>query len=209
MDGQRVVRQHDRGLALHLVGQLLLSCLSADGLPLRGPLIGQVKVRVRLARLADGATLADLDASAWSPKSGFPSVIKSAARGRAAFFTADNPPNAHLVAVLAGRVVGYIRLKPPSHLPENAHVLQVQGLAVHPDFRRQGAATALLTAAERRLRDRGTRKLSLRVLGTNHEALGLYERLGFIREGVLREEFFINGSYVDDVLMTKHLVGRA
>lgn len=107
--------------------------------------------------------------------------------------------------MLGGRVVGYIRLKAPTHLPENAHVIQVQGLAVHPGARRQGAATALLTAAEQRLRDRGTRKLSLRVLSTNRVALRLYERLGFIREGVLREEFFINGSYVDDVLMTKHL----
>jgi ribosomal protein S18 acetylase RimI-like enzyme len=107
--------------------------------------------------------------------------------------------------VQGGRLVGYIRLKAPTPLPENAHVIQVQGLAVHPDARRQGVATALLTAAEQRVRDRGTRKLSLRVLGTNHAALDLYKRLGFIREGVLRDEFFINGSYVDDVLMTKHL----
>ena len=107
--------------------------------------------------------------------------------------------------MLRGRVVGYIRLKTPTQLPENSHVIQVQGLAVHPDARGHGAATALLTAAEQRVRARGARKLSLRVLSTNHAALGVYERLGFIREGVLREEFLINGSYVDDVLMTKHL----
>ena len=164
---------------------------------------------MRLARLADDAALAGLDATAWTPESGFPSVIMSAAHRGTNFFTADNPPDAHLVAVRGGRVVGYIRLKVPTHLPENAHVIQVQGLAVHPDARGHGVATALLTAAEQRLRDRGTRKLSLRVLSTNHVAIGLYERLGFIREGVLREEFFINGSYVDDVLMTKHLSGAA
>jgi ribosomal protein S18 acetylase RimI-like enzyme len=171
-------------------------------------LIGQAQVQVRHAQPADDAALAELDASAWTPESGFPSV-KQASRGRATFFTADNPPDAHLVAVLSGRVVGYIRLKAPTHLPENAHVIQVQGLAVHPGAQRQGAATALLTAAEQWVRDRGTRKLSLRVLGTNRVALGLYERLGFIREGVLREEFLINGSYVDDVLMTKHLGRQA
>jgi RimJ/RimL family protein N-acetyltransferase len=43
------------------------------------------------------------------------------------------------------------------------------------------------------------------VLGTNTAALSLYERLGFRREGIQREEFRIGGRYVDDVLMAKYL----
>jgi RimJ/RimL family protein N-acetyltransferase len=43
------------------------------------------------------------------------------------------------------------------------------------------------------------------VLGTNEPAIRLYDRLGFEREGVLRGEFFINGDYIDDLLMAKHL----
>jgi ribosomal protein S18 acetylase RimI-like enzyme len=158
---------------------------------------------VRPARQRDDAALAELDATAWSAESGFPSVF-SAGRG-VRFFTADNPPDAHLVAEAAGRVVGYVRLKPPTHLPENAHVIQVQGLAVHPAARRRGIAEMLLAAAEQRVRDQGMRKLSLRVLSTNQAAISLYERLGFAREGELREEFLINGRYVADVLMAKHL----
>jgi len=164
---------------------------------------------VRPARLADNTALAELDAAAWTPESGFPSVMSRAAPGPPTFFTADSPPDAHLLAVLGRRVVGYIRLKVPTHLPENAHVIQIQGLAVDPGHRRRGIATALITAAEQLLRDRGTRKLSLRALSTNHEAIALYERLGFISEGVLREEFFINGSYVDDLLMAKYLIHEA
>jgi RimJ/RimL family protein N-acetyltransferase len=76
---------------------------------------------------------------------------------------------------------------------------------VHPAARRRGIAAMLLAAAEQRVRDRGMRKLSLRVLSTNQAAISLYERLGFTREGDLREEFLINGSYVDDILMAKHL----
>src|ERR1700730_7949699 len=92
--------------------------------------------RIRPAEPADQDALAALDALAWSPESGFPSVIESA---RAApFFTAANPPEAHLVAETGGRLVGYIRLKAPTPLPENAHVLQVQGLAVHPSARHRG-----------------------------------------------------------------------
>jgi ribosomal protein S18 acetylase RimI-like enzyme len=163
------------------------------------------EVRVRPARLADQAVLAQLDAIAWSPESGFPSVIHGA--GGAGFFSAANPPEAHLVAELGGGVVGYIRLRAPTHLAENSHVVQVQGLAVHPAARRRGIAASLLAAAEQRLRARGARKLTLRVLSTNHAAIRLYERLGFGCEGVLRREFLIGGAYVDDVLMAKDLAG--
>lgn len=76
---------------------------------------------------------------------------------------------------------------------------------MHPDARRRGIAGMLLEAAERRSRERGMRKLSLRVLSTNTAAIALYERLGFAREGVLRDEFIINGSYVDDIVMAKPL----
>ncbi|HEY2308634.1 MAG TPA: GNAT family N-acetyltransferase, partial [Streptosporangiaceae bacterium] len=68
-----------------------------------------------------------------------------------------------------------------------------------------GAGASLLDAAEKQLRERGIRKLTLRVLGTNQAAIRLYERQGFAREGTLLEEFLINGRYVDDVMMAKRL----
>jgi len=162
------------------------------------------QVRIRPARLADHAALARLDAAAWTPEAGFPSVMRSAASADGAFFSAGNPPEAHLVAELDGSIVGYIRLKAPTSLPENAHVMQVQGLAVGPSARRRGVASALLTAAEEHLRARGARKLTLRVLSSNSAAIRLYEQLGFAREGALHQEFYINGAYVDDVLMAKY-----
>jgi ribosomal protein S18 acetylase RimI-like enzyme len=158
---------------------------------------------VRTARAADQEALTEVDAVSWSAESGFPSTLPPA-RDRT-FFSDDNPPQAHIVAELGGLVVGYIRLKPPTRLPENAHVIQVQGLAVHPDARRRGAAASLLDAAAKQARERGIRKLTLRVLSTNHGAISLYERQGFTREGTLLEEFCINGRYVDDVLMAKRL----
>ena len=155
--------------------------------------------------MSDQAALTELEAAAWSPESGFPSLMAPNNQRDTTFFDADNPPEAFLVAELNGSVVGYIRLKPPSRLPENSHVIQVQGLAVHPDARRRGVASGLLAAAEETLRERGTRKLTLRVLSTNQPAIRLYERLGFMREGALREEFCINGRFVDDVMMAKRL----
>jgi len=159
-------------------------------------------IEVRMARAADEAQLARLDQVAWSPQSGFPSVARQAGD---LFFTAGSPPQAHLVGTISGAVVGYIRLATPSPLPEEAHVLAVHGLAVAPEARRRGVATALLTAAEQRARRRGARKLSLRVLSTNPGAIQLYAQLGFEEEGRLLGEFLIEGRYVDDVLLTKHL----
>ena len=163
------------------------------------------RVAVRIARPGDEAALTRLDAAAWTPASGFPSVAERVNDPFFTFFTDDSPPEAHLVAELDGRLAGYIRVKPATTLRENAHVLGIVGLAVGPGDRRQGVGSALLAVAEQHARVRGARKLSLRVLGTNETALRLYERHGFRREGTLRDEFLIEGRFVDDVLMTKHL----
>ena len=159
-------------------------------------------VQVRKARIGDEPAIAALDAADWSPVSGFPSVIQAA---DGTFFAPDSPPEAHLVAEIGGRIAGYLRLKPMTRLPENAHVLGIFGLAVAPAARRQGVAAALLAAAEDQARAQGAAKLSLRVLSTNHAAIRLYDRQGFAQEGLLRGEFLIDGSYVDDVLMAKQI----
>jgi ribosomal protein S18 acetylase RimI-like enzyme len=160
---------------------------------------------IRVARAADEAALTRLEAAAWTPASGFPSVIERVNDPFFTFFTDDSPPETHLVAEAGGRVLGYIRLRPATRLRENAHVLAIVGLAVDPGARGRGIATALLTAAEQSARAHGGSKLSLRVLSTNEPALRLYERSGFVREGTLRGEFRIQGRDVDDVVMAKHL----
>ena len=54
-------------------------------------------------------------------------------------------------------------------------------------------------------RRRGCRKLRVRVLVTNAAARALYDAAGFVVEGVLREEFRIDGAFVDDLLMARRL----
>jgi ribosomal protein S18 acetylase RimI-like enzyme len=160
---------------------------------------------IRVARAADEEALTRIEAVAWTPESGFPSVMERISDPFFTFFTDDSPPGAHLVAEAGGRVLGYVRVRPVTKLRENAHVLGIVGLAVDPGARGRGVATALLAAAERYARERGGSKLSLRVLGTNEPALRLYERAGFRPEGTLRAEFCIQGRYVDDIIMAKPL----
>jgi ribosomal protein S18 acetylase RimI-like enzyme len=110
-----------------------------------------------------------------------------------------------LVAEDDGSVVGYVKVHQPLPLPSHTHVLEIGGLAVDPERQRVGAGRALVDAAVELARTRGARKLSLRVLGPNAPARALYEARGFRVEGVLVDEFFLAGRYVDDVLMARDI----
>ena len=45
----------------------------------------------------------------------------------------------------------------------------------------------------------------LRVLGTNERARSLFERCGFEIEAFLREEYLIDGRYIDEVWMARRV----
>jgi ribosomal protein S18 acetylase RimI-like enzyme len=55
-------------------------------------------------------------------------------------------------------------------------------LAVHPDRRRQGIATALLGEGERRLRARGAVRLTAIVAEDDPAAMGLWEAVGYSKQ---------------------------
>lgn len=141
---------------------------------------------------------------AWEPGTGFPSVLE---RERETFFAPDEDPGRTLVAEREGRVVGYARAVPASPLPENAHVWMLEGVAVAPAERGRGVAAAMLDAVVQRAAAAGVTKVSLRVLATNPRARRVYERAGFTVEGVLAEEFVLDGAFVDDVLMARRVPG--
>jgi RimJ/RimL family protein N-acetyltransferase len=45
------------------------------------------------------------------------------------------------------------------------------------------------------------RKINLRVRTDNTRAISLYKKLGFLEEGILKRDFFINGEFYDSLLM--------
>ncbi|TWG00302.1 ribosomal protein S18 acetylase RimI-like enzyme [Kitasatospora viridis] len=147
--------------------------------------------------------MAELRALTWSWRS---EVTPPPAPG-ALVFVDGRWPEQYLVAELDGHVIGFIRQVPPTSLPSNRHVRQIQGLAVHPAAQGSGFGRALVEAACAAAREEGARRMTLRVLGHNTPARRLYERCGFVVEGVCPEEFFVGGRYADDVLMGRRLVG--
>ncbi|MGP3984396.1 GNAT family N-acetyltransferase [Streptomyces sp. KR80] len=175
---------------------------------------------IRRAVRADDAVLAELDRRIWSP---LHAVLPGPSPEGDPFFDATHLPSHFLVAEYeAGaspgappeapparggrrRIAGYVRLVTPTPLPANAHVRQIQGLAVDLWARGRGIARALLDAACAEARRQGALRITLRVLGHNTPARRLYESAGFVVEGVLPAEFLIAGEYVDDVLMGRRL----
>lgn len=154
-------------------------------------------VTIRPARLDDDEALALLDHATWSTLSAISPRPATPRR----FFTAQSDVRAVLVAEVEGRVRGYVRLVHPTPFPASEHVLEIRGLSVDPALQRRGVGRALVEAAIATARQRGMRRLTLRVLAPNAGARALYEACGFVVEGVLRGEFCLEGRDVDDVLM--------
>ncbi|MFD3590827.1 GNAT family N-acetyltransferase [Streptomyces sp. NPDC058683] len=121
------------------------------------------------------------------------------------FFSGRHAPEDTLVAELDRRIVGYVRLGFAYNIASNAHVRQIQGLAVAEEARGHGVARTLLRAVMEEARGRGARRIRLGVLGHNAPARRLYESEGFAVEGVLPGEFLLGGEYVDDVIMGRAL----
>ncbi|ARF80678.1 GNAT family N-acetyltransferase [Kitasatospora aureofaciens] len=156
---------------------------------------------IRPARPEDERGLAELNRAAWSTLSDV-SPEPSAEDG---IFDERHTPDQYLLAVLDGRIVGYVRQVPATPLAANRHVRQIQGLAVDDSVRGRGIGRRLVEAACAAARAGGARKLGLRVLGWNTPARRLYESCGFVVEGSLAEEFLIDGRYVDDIWMARRL----
>ncbi|MEU2776731.1 GNAT family N-acetyltransferase [Streptomyces sp. NPDC007162] len=157
---------------------------------------------IRTALPDDDEELSALDRETWSHRH---AVLPRPEPPYEPFFSERHAPEDTLVAELDRRIVGYIRLGLAYRLAANAHVRQIQGLAVAEDARGQGVARALLRAAMDEARRRGARRIRLGVLGHNAPARRLYASEGFAVEGVLPGEFLLDGEYVDDVIMGRSL----
>ena len=97
----------------------------------------------------------------------------------------DNNLAFWLVAVEGETVAGYIGSQ--TVLEET----DMMNVAVHPDFRRQGIAEALVNGLVEHLKAMGSRCLTLEVRASNAPAIALYEKLGFTEIG-RRKNYYRN-----------------
>ncbi|MGD3112444.1 N-acetyltransferase family protein [Streptomyces sp. YGL11-2] len=158
-------------------------------------------MQTRLAAVDDDAVLGAIARRAWSPLH----AVKQRPMDREPFFSERHRPEDTIVAEVDGRVAGYVAVAPATPHASNAHVQQVQRLALEEWARGHGVGRELMKQAIELAQERGARRLTLRVLGHNTPARQLYEAMGSVIEGVLPGEFLLDGEYVDDVLMGLHL----
>ena len=97
----------------------------------------------------------------------------------------DNKLAFWLVAADGDRVAGYIGSQ--TVMDET----DMMNVAVHPDFRRQGIAEALVNALVENLQKMGSHCLTLEVRASNIPAITLYEKLGFSEIG-RRKNYYRN-----------------
>ena len=158
-------------------------------------------VEIRPARLTDETAIKQIDLVTWTTDSS-PAPPSPPDQP---FFDRNQLADV-LVAEADGQVIGYAILRQGVPIPSHRDVLEINGLAVDPAHQGHGTGRRLVEACAEQARRRGARKLTLRVLGINDRARRLYESCGFQIEGVLRDEFHLDGQYVDDVLMARFLI---
>jgi putative acetyltransferase len=119
-------------------------------------------------------------------------------------FSQPDPSVHSLVAELAdsGEVVGNLGVHRHSNL-RRAHAAEI-GMSVHDDFQGQGIGTQLMAAAVA-LADNWLHisRLELTVFTDNAPAIGLYEKFGFEKEGVLRAYAIRAGQLTDVYTMAR------
>jgi UDP-4-amino-4,6-dideoxy-N-acetyl-beta-L-altrosamine N-acetyltransferase len=95
--------------------------------------------------------------------------------------------------------IGYFRTSSYSELNRNITI----GADLHESFRGKGYAFNAYKIFINKLFDEyDLNKISLEVLSTNVVAFGLYKKLGFVTEGIKRQDVLKNGIYVDSIIMS-------
>ena len=116
-------------------------------------------------------------------------------------FVLDNISHGYpeLVAVSAGQVVGWCDVVPnPRQIYAHVGVL---GIALLPEFRRQGIGGRLIGQTLDAAQVFGLRRVELTVRENNAVAIDLYKKFGFAIEGRQRNRILIDGAYESLILM--------
>jgi RimJ/RimL family protein N-acetyltransferase len=103
------------------------------------------------------------------------------------------------VAVVRGEVVGWCDISRYDRLI-HAH-RGTLGMGIIPSYRGRGLGLRLINATLAQARKTGFVRVELSVHSDNARAISLYDKVGFVREGVQRDAVLIDGEYRDTIMM--------
>jgi len=123
---------------------------------------------------------------------------------RIQWLAARGPRHPVIVAESEGAIVGWGSLNVFNARPAYQHVADLS-VYVERGWRGRGVGHRLLEGLIERARAIGYHKIVLSTFPTNAAGVRLYERLGFTRVGVYREQGLLDGRWVDTLIMEKLL----
>ncbi len=113
--------------------------------------------------------------------------------------TRESGFNLMIAGIIEGRVVSVANL---SRNPrERLKHIGVLGISVRKDFWGRGIARVMIETMITWAKDHGLKKIQLKVKSDNFRAIAIYEKIGFIREGLHPTEVLIDGKYYDHISM--------
>ena len=103
------------------------------------------------------------------------------------------------VAVEGDEVVGWCDISPGKR--EGFTHCGTLGMGLIMGYRRRGIGTRLMERTIEAAKARGIERVELEVYASNEPAISLYEKRGFVREGVKRRARKLDGVYDDSLIM--------
>ena len=120
-------------------------------------------------------------------------LIKNALEGKDLF----------LVVEVDNRIIGFISAQRggSNRTKHSAYI----AVGIRKDFQGRGIGTELFARLDLWARDNNITRLELMVVCSNSIAKHLYEKSGFVIEGIRRNAMVVDGEYVDEYYMAKLL----
>jgi L-phenylalanine/L-methionine N-acetyltransferase len=97
--------------------------------------------------------------------------------------------------------IGMFKLLPLQH--RTSHIIYLGGVAIHPDYTGQGFGSKMMSEIIELGKLKGIKRLELSTATFNTKAIKLYEKHGFIFEGIMRNYTFLKSEnrYIDEQKM--------
>jgi L-phenylalanine/L-methionine N-acetyltransferase len=123
-------------------------------------------------------------------KKAFRPIFKDLLKRNIIYIYADN-----------GQDIGMFKLYP--HTYRASHIGYLGGVAIHPDFGGKGFGVKMMQEIVNFAKTQGYLRIELSTATINDRAIKLYEKIGFEKEGVMRNYTFLKSEnrFLDEILM--------